>query len=330
MVSTARRSGFARSLALAAVLLVGIAAASVPSSGTAQNGGGGYAWDDPNWRFTMHSRRVKVVLLAGSIGAFRDEPYARLLHEWCGNAEIRNLSRVGFGAWQLYDRFQSEVLDSGRMPFGVEGVETWLMWNGGLNSAGVSHRSNHYIRKAFRDAHRRGMRVVGMSLTPWGGFEDERRWGGARALDTLRNTKRIVGFVLGRGTPRELLGEYASQREVAADAPWTASELADVRIDLFDSPLRHRDAPLRDFAAMRELVSRDARWRERFESLAPQEREAQVATDAQQLAEMGRWFLRPEYRGFDPIHPNRDGHAAIARHACPRLPASWGCECPAR
>jgi hypothetical protein len=41
---------------------------------------GGYPVDDPDWRFVLPDRPVKVVLLAGSIGAYPDMPYARLLH----------------------------------------------------------------------------------------------------------------------------------------------------------------------------------------------------------------------------------------------------------
>ena len=141
----------------------------------AQSRGGGYAWDEEGWRFRLRDRPIKVVLLAGSIGAFQDEPYARLLHEWCANVEIRNLSQVGLGASQLYFRFRREVLDNPRTPFGQDGLELWLMWNGGLNSVGNGYRTNHYIRRAFRDAHRRGMSVVGLTLSPWGALSDTRR-----------------------------------------------------------------------------------------------------------------------------------------------------------
>lgn len=327
-----RSSGRAERVAgaIAALLLASAAAFVVPSPSSSQERrlGGGYAYDEPGWRFTQHQRRVKVVVLAGSIGAFQDEPYARLIHEWCGNAEVRNLSRVGFGAWQLYERFRAEVLESSRMPFGAEGVEMWLVWNGGLNSASVSQRSNHYIRRAFRDAHRRGMRVVGMTLTPWGSLDDARRWGGARGLDTMRSTRRIVDFVMGRIGPREALGEYSAQRAVAADAPWTDEERADVRIDLYDSRLRDRDASARDLDEMRALIERDGRWRRATEPLDPTARTARLDADARTLSELPRWFLRREYRAFDPVHPNRAGHRAIAEIACPQLPASWSCACP--
>ncbi|MDQ3031495.1 MAG: hypothetical protein M3Y87_03695 [Myxococcota bacterium] len=329
--SRSARSIVAGALALATIAIAAFAPlpfAPAPRASAQQGSAGGYAWDDPQWRFVLHQRRVKVVLLAGSIGAWRDEPYARLIHNWCENAEVRNLSRVGFGAWQLYERFRSEVLTNPRMPFGAEDTEIWLLWNGGLNSAAASQRTNHYIRRTFRDAHRRGMRVVGLTLTPWGDLRDSRRWGGAGGLETYRNTRRIVDFVMGRLPPRAALGDHASERDVDADAAWTEEELADVRIDLYDSTLRDREAPLRDVAEMRRLLERDSRTRRMLEPLSERAREVRLDADARMLAELPRWFLRPEYRGFDPVHPNREGHRAIADAMCPRLPASWGCSCP--
>ncbi len=299
-----------------------------PGAGAQSPSGGGYATTDPDWRFTLHQRRVKVVLLAGSIGAFQQEPYARHLHQWCGNAEIRNLSRVGYGAWQLYEHLRSQVLENPRLPIGAQGVELWMIWNGGLNSAATGQRSNHYIRRAFRDAHRRGIRVVGLSLSPWGSLEDTRRWGGAAALETQRNTRRIVDFVMGRVSPAAALGPFAEHRETPADGPWRPEEQADVRVDLYDSPLRDRDAPVRDVTAMRALLTRDGRWMRTVEGLDPAAREARLAADAGTLAELPRWFLRREFRGFDAVHPNQAGHRAIAEMVCPRLPASWGCQCP--
>jgi len=290
--------------------------------------GGGYATLDPQWRFTLPARRVKVVVLAGSIGAFQDRPYTRLLHEWCANAEIRNLSRVGYGAYQLYELLQREVLGNPRVPLRAPQYEMWLLWHGGLNSAQAPQRTNHYIRRVFRDAHRHGMRVVGLTLTPWGSLEDTRRWGGARALETFRNTRRIVDFVMGRLDPFEALGVHAAHREVEAGSPWTEQELADVRVDLYDSPLRDRDAPLRDWNSMRAIVERDARWRRMTGALPLPDRESRLDADAWTLAEIPRWFLRREYRGFDAIHPNREGHQVIAELVCAHLPASWGCTCP--
>ena len=291
--------------------------------------GAGYAvTPGERWRFTLPERRVKVVLLAGSIGAHRDRPYARVLQEACSNVEIRNLSAVGLGAPQLFNRFRDEVLEGRTFPWGVEGYELWLMWNGGLNSAGSAIRTNRSIRRAFVAAHRRGMSVVGLTLSPWGSLSD-RRWRDAGAIETLRNTRGIVDFVMGRNTPAEALGHYVSDRDVP-DAPWDPSELADVRVDLYNSRLRAVDAAPRDAAAMQALLERDRRWRRTIEALPEAERSSRTASDVGLLSEMPRWFLRPEYTGFDPIHPNTEGHQLIAETVCPTLPASWGCTCPPR
>lgn len=307
--------------ALAAVFLLALAA--WPARGQERCGSGFACESDPTWSFQDPSRRVKVVLLAGSIGAFQDRPYARLLYERCSNVEIRNLSRVGFGAQQLYGVFQREVLRNPHFPRAADGTEQWLVWNGGLNSAVVWARTNRFIRRTFVEAHARGMRVVGLSLTPWGAFDDD-RWSGARALETHDSTQRIVDFVMGRGAPNALLGTYASDRRGAADA-YTTEELADVRVDLYDSDMRDRGATPRDVDEMRRAIRRDGRW---LAAVPEAERPARLESDAVRLSEMGRWFLRREYRGFDDVHPNREGHAHLAQLICPSLPASWGCRCP--
>lgn len=290
----------------------------------------GVAYMNPDWRFEHPRRPVKVVLLAGSIGAFRDQPYGRLLHEWCGNAEIQNLSRVGQGAPQLVSRFRSEVLRNPNVPIGAPNVEMWVLFGGGLNSVGVPHRTNRAVRRLFTTAHRRNIGVVAMTLTPWGddGTEDE-RWQGARALHAFDSTRTVVDFVMGRASPAEALGSFRRERRgVEPDAPWQESERPDVAIDLYDSRLRHREAAPWPLDEVRAALEGDPAWRRRVADLDDEARERRLNADARRLAQAPRWFLRPEYRGFDHIHPNRAGHRAIAETACPRLPASWGCRCP--
>lgn len=289
--------------------------------------GGGFAVGDADWRFVMASRPVKVVVLAGSIGAFPGNPYARHLHSWCSNAEFRNLSMVGFGAYQLYDRLVTRVLRQSEERGLIGDVDAWLMWNGGLNSAGLPELTNRYIRRAFMDAHRAGIKVVGLTLTPWGSLDDRRRWGGARALTTYRNTRDIVDFVMGRLSPERALGRYLDERE-AGRTPWLAEERADIAVDLFDSALRDRDAALRPIREMRGILRANGHYRSALAPLPPTLRPARLVADSVVLAALPRWFLRPEYRAFDPIHPNREGHLAIAKQICPRLPAEWGCACP--
>jgi len=310
-------------------LLTGFALANLGASQDRleRGAGAGYAVGlGERWHFNMADRPVKVVLVAGSIGAWRDHPYARLLQESCSNVEIRNLSVVGMGAPQLYTRFRDEVIRGRAIPRDVPGGEAWLMWNGGLNSAGSSTRTNRSIRRAFVDAHQHGMRVVGLSLSPWGSLAD-RRWRDGGALSTLRNTRGIVDFVLGRLTPPEALGHYVADRDVP-DAPWDPSELADVRVDLYNSPLRAVDAEPRSVEAMTRLLERDHRWRREVDALSPDERILRIQSDVGLLSELPRWFLRDELVGFDPIHPNRAGHQIIADAICPAVPASWGCTCP--
>lgn len=285
--------------------------------------------DDPGWRFTLRDRRVKVVLLAGSIGAFRDQPYGRLLHDWCENAEIRNLSQVGQGAPALFSRFRDDVIDNPNVPVGAPNTEMWLLFGGGLNSVGMPQRTNRSISSLFELAHRRRIGVVAMTLTPWGSREDRDRWSGARALHVLRSTRSVVDFVLGRSNPLEALGAYARERRgVDPDAPWRDQEQPDVAIDLYDSRLRDRNAAAWPIDEVRAELERDPAWQRSVARLSAEERAARLEADARTLAEAPRWFLRPEYRGFDHIHPNRAGHRVIAETVCPRLPESWGCSCP--
>lgn len=314
-------------IALVALGVLGWSALGLGQTSAGRTCSSGYACSETPWRFVRPERRVKVVVLAGSIGAFQDQPYARHFYDWCPNVEIRNLSVVGMGAMQLFQRFQTEVLRNRAYPFGQEGLEHWLVWNGGLNSSASAVRTNRYIRRSFVEAHRRGMRSVGMTLSPWGTLEDP-RFRASRGLDTFRNTRRIVDFVLGTVSPADALGSFVSER-AHPTGPWEPDELADVRIDLFDAAsLRNATAPVRDAATVRRELDRDGRWRSQIDRLPETERATRVASDVEVLGQLERFFLRPELRGFDPIHPNRDGHRAIAALACPSLPASWGCQCP--
>ena len=78
---------------------------------------------------------------------------------------------------------------------------------------GMPEKTNHYIRQLFVLAHRRGMKVLGLSLTPWGDpRKDKNRWRGPVALDSKRDTQKVVDFVMGRLTPREALGVNVDKR----------------------------------------------------------------------------------------------------------------------
>jgi hypothetical protein len=79
---------------------------------------------------------------------------------------------------------------------------------------------------------------------------------------------------------------------------------------------------------MEKALGKDRGWQAAHAGLDEHAREAALRSDAATAAEIPRWFLREELRSFDHIHPNAEGHRLIAEAACPRLPASWGCECP--
>jgi hypothetical protein len=281
----------------------------------------------PTWRFRHDDKPVKVVVLAGSIGAYSRQPYAVQLQSLCANVEVRNISKTGLGAWALKQRFEQQVLDNPHLRWNVEGQEHWLVFGGGLNSVGNPRSNNHHMRRLFELAHRRGMKVVGLGLTPWGD-ERDKRWRGVAGLKSRRSTQHVVDFTMGRLTPEQALGTLASKRHVAADAPWDPSELADLGIDLYDSRLRDLEAPLRDLEPMRELLAASKEWQRAHAELDELQRQTKLEVDARALAEIPRWYLRKELRSFDHIHPNEDGHRLMAELMCPSLPESWGCVCP--
>ncbi|MEZ4380274.1 MAG: hypothetical protein R3A79_02925 [Nannocystaceae bacterium] len=289
--------------------------------------------DEPaNWRFKDDARPVKVLFLAGSIGAWPRDPYSKRIEGMCKNVEAKNLSKTGFGALQLKQRFKKQVLDNRRVPLGRgdDASEYWLVFQGGLNSVAMPESTNHHIRDLYTIAHSKGIKVVGFTLTPWGDEADRRRWSGIGGLQYLEYTRKLVEFTLGRLEPAEALGEYASKRKVEADAPWDPSEVPDISIDLYHAPyLRHAEAEPRSVDAMRKQLERDSAWKRKLKELSEEERDATLAREATRAAEIPQWFLREELRSFDHIHPNAEGHKRIAELACPHLPASWGCECPA-
>lgn len=285
--------------------------------------------DDPpaTWRFKKQDRAVKVMILAGSVGAWKKGPYVQHFQNWCSNIEVKNLSKTGYGAYQLRQHFMKQVAENRYINLRNPDHEHWLVFQGGLNSIAAPERTNREIRQLFLSAHKRGMQVVALSPTPWGAETDKRRWRGIAGLAYKRHTQIVVDFIAGRATPQAALGVYRDRRD-DPDAAWDPSELADVGIDLYDSDMRDRNAPLRDITKMRAALDRDKDWNERNGTLEGEAREAALDADAQRAAELPQWFMRPELRAFDHIHPNEDGHRLIAELACPDLPASWGCACP--
>lgn len=281
----------------------------------------------PRWRFTRADRPVKVVVIAGSIGAWPKEPYAWHLEQMCENVEVKNLSQTGLGTFALRQRFRDQVLENRRIDRHAEGHEHWLLFGGGINSVGTPKSTNQQARRMFLMAHAGNMKVVGMTPSPWGD-ERDRRFRGVAGLERHDDTRLFADYVMKRLTPREALGALADKRPHGADMPWSVDELPDISIDLYDSPLRDADAEPRDLEEMKALLAADRKWQREHRGLDAQTREAQLVADATRLAEIPRWYLREELRSFDHIHPNAEGHALIAATMCPSLPESWGCTCP--
>ncbi len=279
------------------------------------------------WRFKDASRPIKVVVLAGSIGAWPRDPYAEQIEAMCSQVEVKNLSKVGEGALALKQRYKRDVVANRRVNLRAPGEEHWLIFQGGLNSVGTPEMTNHHIRELFVLAHNKGAHVIGLSLTPWGDDSD-RRWKGVSGLRYLEYTKKVVDFVLGRLSPSEALGSYEAKRELAGQT-WSANELPDIAVDLYDSSLRARDAAPRDAAALAVVLKKESWWVKRNSQLDDAARQAALLNDAAKAASVPSWYLRDDLRSFDHIHPNTEGHRLIATSICPSLPTSWGCTCPA-
>lgn len=267
------------------------------------------------WRYRKDDRPVKVIVIGGSIAAWAKGNFGHFLGHVCERTEIKNRAKTGYGAWALKKRFQAQFLKNWSVKLKDERFEYWLMYAGGLNSIGMPEMTIHHTMKTFLAAHRHEVKVVALSLTPWGDSA-AKRWKGWGGLDYLEKTRKVVDYVLGR------LERNAALRRYAGKAPeqtqWGPGELPDIAIDLYDSKLRDTAAEFRETERWAKEYDRkralQKRWPDREQALKA-------------LTEVPRWFMRKEYRSFDHIHPNRQGHRLIAQTACPRLPANWGCEC---
>lgn len=283
--------------------------------------------EEPTWRFRKPNKSQKVVVIAGSIGAFAGHSYAKDIERRCSAVEIRNLSKAGLGAYALKHRFRDEVVKNRHIDLRDQEYAYWLVYGGGINSVRQPESTNHHIRKTFALAHRVGMKVLGLSVTPWGALEDA-RFQASEGLKTWAATQKVAAFVLGRLSPREALGRYAEGREVVE--AWLPEEVADIAIDLLNSDLRDADAPVGDLNEARKQLLSDRGWKRKHEKLDDVARTNALEVDAARLASLPQWFLREELRGFDHIHPNLKGHALIGQIICPQLPTEWECDCSAQ
>ncbi len=266
------------------------------------------------WRWSKADKPVKVVVLGGSIGAWPAGAFHDYFRAVCRNVELRNLSKVGYGAPQLKQRFRAQVLKNpGARPRSDTPFEHWLIYSGGLNSVGSPAITIKETMATFQLAHANGLRVVALSLTPWGDDSD-RRWRDFGGLEYREKTQRTVDYLMGRLPRSEALGPFAE----TADAAWAPGELPEVAVDLYDSVLRAKDAPPRDATRLDTLWGRNKKLQKQL----PDRAAAVTAATA-----LPSWFLRKELRSFDHVHPNGAGHKLMAEAVCPSLPQSWGCDC---
>ena len=270
------------------------------------------------WRFKEADRAVKVVVIGGSIGAWPNGNFGDFMQGACKNIELVNRSRTGYGAWALKWRFRKQVLEnwSVRPKLKDPKLEHWLVYSGGLNSIATPGLTIRHTRGIFVLAKRHGIRSIGLTPSPWGDLKDP-RWRDFSGVDYHAKTQRVVDYVMGRLKRSEALAGYTEKGE-EGKAEWGEGELPTIAVDLYDSSLRHKDAPLQDRKQLEE------RW-DGSRKLQKQHPDKKTAVEAAMA--VPRWFMRPELRAFDHIHPKTEGHKIMAEVACPKLPASWGCDC---
>lgn len=283
-----------------------------------------HAEEPGNWRFSDDTKPVKVIVLGGSVSAYPAGGYAQWLPNICTKIEVQNRAKEKLGAAELRQRFVAQVLKNRRLDLESQS-NAWLVFLGGMNSVGSPESTNVEVAKTLELAKGAGLHTMALTLNPWGA-EDDRRWQGVDGLAYFEHTQKTVDFLLGRLTPTQAFGA-ANVKGMADPSRFAAGQLPDVAVDVWSKRLRHSDAPLRDTKKLEKAAKSSKFVKARLAGLADPERSAKLAALIQQAAELPRWFMKPEFIGFDPIHPNAQGHKEIARGICDAAPASWGCDC---
>jgi hypothetical protein len=276
-----------------------------------------------SWTFNDADRPVKAVAIGDSIAAYTQGSFVAFLQAACPHLEVVNLAKPMIGADAIRERLIRYVLRNPRINL-HNTPEVWMIYQGGVNSVEDPALTNHYIRWTFVDAHRAGLNIMAMSLLPWGS-EHDRRWRETHGLKTWSSTRHVVDFVMGRLSPTEALGPYTKNHP----ARWQAEELPDIAVDVYDSPLRDRDAPLRQFPDVRTMVRQSPWIQAQLHGRSEVEQEEQINAYVRQTLALPRWFLRERFQAFDHFHPNHEGHRLVAQLACDKAPETWGCHCGA-
>lgn len=305
------------SIALAAIAL----AAPLGTAARADEG------DEPGtWRFSDDSKPVKVVVIGGSVSAYPAGSFSQWLPAVCSDIEIVNRGKAKLGAADLRRRFNAQVLKNRRLDDATK-KKTWLLFLGGLNSIGTPETTNLDLAKTFKAAKDAGLSTMGVTINPWGS-ETDHRWQGVEGLAYWEHSQRAVDFLLGRLAPATAFGD-AIAKAMADPTRFEPGQLPDVAVDVWDGALRDLSAAPRDLEKLRKAAKRSTWVKKRLEKVAEAERPAALEDLLQRASQLPRWFMRPDFVAFDPIHPNAQGHKEIARAICMKAPPSWGCSCAA-
>lgn len=276
------------------------------------------AEDVGTWRFSSDDKPVKVVVVGGSVSAYPAGSFAQWLPAACDKIEVVNRGQAKLGAFELRQRFIAQVLKNRRVE---KNDSLWLVFLGGLNSVGNPEKTNLEVGKTMRAAKDAGLSTMLVSINPWGA-ETDRRWKGVDGIAYWEHTQKTVDFGNGRLTPDLALGPHKAELTDAQGA-WLPGVMPDVAIDLWDSEMRHKDAPLRNTEKLAKEAKRSAWLKKRLAQAGETERERLMTL----AAELPRWFMRSELMAFDAIHPNAEGHKIIAKAMCKKAPPSWACHC---
>ena len=272
------------------------------------------------WQFKKHDRPIKAVIIGGSISAYTAGNFGEYLEAACPKLEVVNKAKSRLGAHHLYQRFQRQVLRNPRL--NLKAHETWLLYHGGLNSVGAPHRTNDAIRKTFLEAHQAGIKVVGLSLLPWGS-ERDRRWRGARGLKTHHQTRLVVDFVLGRLKPKAALGYHYR----GVDNAWAPGELPLISVDLYDTMIRDAGASRRTGYSLARSVKRNPWVKSQLANLSAEDKDRLLGSYVEQAHALPQWFMRKDIQYMDHFHPNSVGHRMMAGYVCDKLPPQFACQC---
>lgn len=306
-----------RALALPLGLALALVAPPASADGGSQRG---------DWRFRDDDKTVKVVVVGGSISAKRRTGYSDHIRQQCSNVELKNLGVTGAGAGAIKKHFRNQVIKNRRVKLQDERFEYWVLHHGGVNSILTPDTTASHYRETFVLAHEHGMKVLAFTLLPWGTPRSS-KFQGAEGVRRFKASRQVAQYLMGQLSPEEALGNFTSRRE-DPEAPWQPQEEPDIRVNLWDGPLRDAEAEPFEADRQRKKISKDSRWKSFHRKMEASEREADLAADTQLAVEMPRWFMKRDLHSFDHVHPNAKGHWVIFNEACPKLPESWGCTCP--